>query len=101
MPVHIPISAAKQVAKDQGLKQVILAAWDGELTHIVTYGVSVEDCDQAAQGGDRIKKALGWPDDANCLPSRVKALKAELTAARQRIAEQDARIRELEEQIAL
>lgn len=49
MPKRISIKAAKQLAKDLGLNQVILLAWDGELTHIVTYGESAEDCDQAAQ----------------------------------------------------
>ena len=78
MPARVPIAAAKGVARSYGLRQVILAAWDGERTHVVTFGVSIEDCDQAALGGNKIKKALGWPEDANCLPSRVKALQAEL-----------------------
>jgi len=89
MPKRIPISAAKAVAKQFDLKQVILLAWDGELTHIVTYGETAEDCDQAAQGGDKLKVALGWTDVVPALPSRVKALtervaelEAELDAAR-------------------
>jgi len=88
MPKRIPITAAKAVAKQFDLKQVILLAWDGELTHVVTYGASAEDCDQAAQGGDKIKEALGWTDVVPSLPSRVKALtervaelEAELEAA--------------------
>lgn len=74
MPRRIPIAAARALASEQGLTQVILAAWDGRRTHIVTYGVSVTDCDQAALGGEKIKAALGWPAAANVLPSRVAAL---------------------------
>ena len=74
MPKHFPISAAKALAKSQGCSQIIIAAWDGERTHIVTYGDTVEACDQAAQGGDKIKAALGWTDVPMVLPSRVKQL---------------------------
>jgi hypothetical protein len=69
------------------LQQVIIVAWDGERTHVVTYGKSVEDCDQAALGGDKIKKALGWPEALmNALPSRVRVLK-------NRVAELEAKLR--------
>ena len=74
MPKGIPISALKRFAKEQGCSQVIVAAWDGQLTHIATYGVSVEDCAQAALGGNRIKQALGWPKDLNAEPPRVQRL---------------------------
>lgn len=78
MPTKIPISAAKNVAKKHGCRQVIIMAWDGKLTHCVTYGASVDDCDQAAQGGNRIKAALGWPESLMSEPSRVKKLKARI-----------------------
>ena len=81
MPKRIPISAAKAFASDQNCRQVIIAAWDGELTHIVTYGKSAEDCDQAAMGGDKIKAALGWPEDVDCKPSRLKKAEARAAAA--------------------
>lgn len=76
MPKRIPIKAARELAQQYDLKQAIVVAWDGERTHVVTYGKSVEDCDQAALGGDLVKKALGWPESLmGALPSRVKALK--------------------------
>ncbi|HEY1753699.1 MAG TPA: hypothetical protein VGG29_20750 [Caulobacteraceae bacterium] len=78
MPRRIPIAAARELAKQLGLRQVILLAWDGERTHVVTYGKTVEDCDQAAQGGDKLKAALGWPESLNAIPSRVKALQAKV-----------------------
>lgn len=48
----IPVSAAKKVAEQYGLKQCILLGWDGELTHVVTYGKTKADCEAAAQAQD-------------------------------------------------
>lgn len=76
MPKRIPIQAAKDVAKTHGCRQVILLAWDGERTHVVTYGVNDEECCQAAIGGNRVKAALGWPESLMAEPSRVKKLKS-------------------------
>lgn len=59
---RLPIKIAKDVAKKYKLKQVILCAWDGERTHIVTYGQTLADCGQAAQGSDLIQAALKWPE---------------------------------------
>jgi hypothetical protein len=78
MPKRIPISSAKRFAQENDCKQVIIAAWDGELTHIVTYGATTEDCAQAALGGNRIKEALGWPKDLRTEPSRVRQLQARI-----------------------
>lgn len=71
MSKRLPISAAENVAKEHDLRQVILLAWDGELTHIVTFGKTVEDCAQAAQGGNILKEKWGWPE-CNDQPSRAK-----------------------------
>ncbi len=78
MPARIPVSAAKKLAEEYDCRQVILMAWDGKLTHCVTYGKSVEDCTQAAEGGNKIKTALGWPESLMAEPSRVKKLKARI-----------------------
>lgn len=77
MPDRLPIQDAKEIAHKRRLRQVILIAWDGERAHCVTYGKSLEDCDQAAQGGEKLKKALGWPN-WEAQPSRVKRLSAAL-----------------------
>ena len=62
---RIPITAGKEISEKYGMTQVIICAWDKELnrTHVVTYGKTKEDCIQAAEGGNFIKKALGWPDN--------------------------------------
>jgi hypothetical protein len=80
MPERLPIQDAKEIAQKRGLRQVILLAWDGERSHVVTYGKSVEDCDQAAQGGEKMKKLMGWPN-WEAQPSRVKKLAAQLERA--------------------
>lgn len=76
MPKRIPIEAAKAVAKGHDCRQVIILAWDGELTHVVTYGKTVNDCAQAAEGGNMLKAKLGWPK-CNDQPSRVVKLQKE------------------------
>lgn len=52
MPKRIPIAAAKRVANDFRLKQVLLIGWDGESTHVVTYGATKADCEAAAKAQD-------------------------------------------------
>lgn len=90
MNTRIPITSAKEVATKYDLTQVIIVAWDGEKTHVVTYGKSITDCDQAARGGEFIKKALGWPQElwrtepprVKRLKQRIEELEAELAAAK-------------------
>lgn len=51
MPKRIPIRVAQRVAEEYACKQVIIVAWDGSRTHVVTYGEDKEQCRQAAIGG--------------------------------------------------
>jgi hypothetical protein len=50
MPRRIP--TAKAVAEKHDLKQVLLIGWDGERTHVVTYGKTKADCEAAAKAQD-------------------------------------------------
>lgn len=84
MPSRIPIKAARVVGLEYDRKQVILLAFDGELTHIVTWGKTIDDCSQAADGGNLLKEKWGWPE-CNDQPSRVRKLQE--------------RVRELEAQL--
>lgn len=78
----LPIVAARDIAERYCQKQVIVLAWDGQVQHCVTFGVTVQDADQAALGGDRIKRALGWPGSlTGDLPPRVQAIQAALDSA--------------------
>lgn len=75
---RIPVSAAKQIAIECGYTQVIVTAFDKEsgITSVCTYGKSQEDCEQAAQGGNFVKKALGWPPE-NCEAKPARQIRKE------------------------
>lgn len=57
----VPISAAERIAKSYDKNQVIIVCWDKAhgKTHITTYGINKEECQQAALGGKTIAKSLG------------------------------------------
>lgn len=82
----LPITAVKQLAEEHGMSQVIVFGWDGELTHVATYGKTIEDCDVAARGANLIKKGWQWPEQLLAEPSRVKALRAEIKRLKQELA---------------
>lgn len=75
----IAIKKAKEIAKELGYDQVLIFGWDKteNITSVATYGKSVEDCDQIAQGGNWFKeKVLKWPKSKCCAePNRYKKLK--------------------------
>ncbi len=60
----VPIPAASNIAHEYDKDQVIIVTWDAahQRTHVTTYGRTKESSAQAAQGGNFVKKALGWPD---------------------------------------
>jgi len=61
----IPVSTALNIAEQYNKDQVIIVTWDKNhnTTHVTTFGKTKDDCLQAAEGGNRVKKALGWPDE--------------------------------------
>lgn len=71
---RITIKAAKCIADQFDKDQVIILAFskkDGK-TWVTTYGRTVEDCEQAAIGGNRLKRAMGWPEDeCEAMPPRA------------------------------
>lgn len=52
MVKRIPVAAAERFAKEYGLRQIVILAYDGERTHIVTYGATPADCRAAAVAQD-------------------------------------------------
>lgn len=73
-PKRIPIKAAKDLAQNYGQDQVIVMAWDDsrKLMHVVSYGKTMKDCEQAAQGANLMKKVLGFPYEMTVTkPARV------------------------------
>lgn len=77
----LPIKAAKDLATTYQLDQVIVVAWSRKENNmlVTTFGKTETDCDQASQGGNLIKKTLGFPDQL-CVqePNRVTKLKARI-----------------------
>lgn len=78
MTKRIPIAWAKKIANELGYSQVIIHAFDGEtgVQHVTTYGKTIDDCDNAAEGGNTIKKLLNWPEKlCESKPARIKRTK--------------------------
>ncbi len=78
---RIPISAAKRFAEEFGQSTIVVVAWEGDScptpsgrTHVITYGRAVQDCEWAADLGNRIKRdILGWPEKhCHAKPARAK-----------------------------
>lgn len=76
---RIPINVAKNIGTEYGYSQVVLHAYDGNtgVQHVTTWGKSVSDCDNAAEGGNAIKKLLKW-ESTDAVPNRVKRLNDEI-----------------------
>lgn len=91
-PSRLHVSALKRLANEMGQDIAVLYTFDavGRIGHVVTWGRSVEQCSQAAEWGNKLKDALGWPRDLHAQPSRVKRLQAEVDALRTRLEKYEA-----------
>lgn len=72
--MNIPIERLRELSQKYGYDHVICFATQGEMQHVATYGTTLQACDEAAQFGDKLKDALGWPESLHAAPSRVRAL---------------------------
>ena len=76
--MKIAISDLKQLAKKRKLSHVIVFGFGYGQSHVATYGATKEQCGQAADFGNHLKKELRWPESlCNAQPSRVKKLEEE------------------------
>lgn len=76
-PKKIPITTAKDIANNLHYDEVIIVGchYETGIQHVTTYGKSVASCENAAKGGNAIKKLLGWPEDkCNAVPKRAKGI---------------------------
>lgn len=83
MSLEIPWEDARAFAEKHRCDQIIVWGYSkagGQC--VATWGKTVQDSDQAAVGGNHIKKALlGWPDAlCNDQPDRVLRLKSDVEA---------------------
>ena len=74
----IPISSLKKISEEFGYDHIIMFCTAGKEQFIATYGKNIEQCDQAAQFGDKLKDAMGWPESLHAMPSRVHALQTQI-----------------------
>jgi hypothetical protein len=72
--MNIPIKELKELSKKYSYDHIICFATRGKMQYVATYGRTIEECDQAAQFGDKMKDALGWPESLHSAPSRVRKL---------------------------
>ena len=85
----IPHEELKRLSEIYDLSHVIMFAHERSRTvdHIVTYGDSVKNADQAAEFGNRLKDAMGWPESLRQqsaqVTERIVTLEAELRDLRQ------------------
>lgn len=72
----MPIKSLKELANKYKYDVVVVYAWDdyNKMQHIATWGRSIKQCDQAAQWGNMMKDALGWPESLHATPNRVAKL---------------------------
>lgn len=70
----ITIKTAKEIST-LGYDEVIIVGcqYDTGIQHVTTYGKTQAACENAAIGGNAIKKLLNWPEDkCNVKPARQK-----------------------------
>lgn len=69
----IPFDELKSLAEKYGLSHIVMLAHQAgpEVDHVVTYGVSLVQSEQAAEFGNRLKAGLGWPESLSAVPDRV------------------------------
>ncbi len=85
-PRRFPVSALSRLVKEHKMEGGVLMTWANSkpgleegVTHIVTYGVTVQICDWAAQAGALIAERFLKSDRGLApLPNRVKLLQTEL-----------------------
>lgn len=72
----ISISELKYLSRRYNLSHIILFCTENhETNHIVTYGRSVENSDQATDAGNRLKDILKWPKSLFTESEKVKELR--------------------------
>ena len=87
----IPHDELKRLAEKHNLSHVIMLAHQANpyMDYVVTWGDSVKDADQAAEFGNRLKDAMGWPESLHQqsaqVTERIAALLAEIDALKSEI----------------
>ena len=93
--MRLPVKALKELANRYGYSVVVVYAYEpkNRMSHVATWGRSIELCDQAAEWGNKMKDALGWPESLHGEPSRVKKLRARVKELEKEIEALKAEVR--------
>jgi hypothetical protein len=76
---RIPIKALKDMSKAYDQTHLIVFGTDSKgIMHVATYGRTIVGCSEAADFGNKLKDALGWPESLHQQPSRVRKLQARI-----------------------
>ncbi len=71
----VTISELQEIATRHGYTHIVmLSIKPGNFQFVATFGETIEQSDQAAQMGNRLKDLLGWPERLHSTPSRVQEL---------------------------
>lgn len=73
--MKIPIATVKEMRERLGATHLVLFAVDADGQHVATHGESEQHAREAAKAGNKLKSALGWPEDlcaTNPLPRICK-----------------------------
>lgn len=76
----VRIADARRIARECRKDQVIIMAWDraSSRTHVTTYGRTLGDSALAAEGGNFLKRTLGFPEDmCDAMSPRIRKATAE------------------------
>ncbi len=90
MTKKLPVRIAEDISKEFNQSHVIILTHDETegIDHLVTYGKTVEQCDQAAEFGNRLKKQMGWPSSlCESEPARVSKLKERIKDLEKELSE--------------
>lgn len=73
--MRIAIKDLRELAKKRGLSHIIVFATDdADKQHVATFGRTKRFCLQAADFGNRLKEALGWPESLRARDELQKKL---------------------------
>ena len=60
----ISIAAVKSIRESLGATHLVIYAVDDDgRQHVATHGETERNASEAAKAGNRLKQAIGWPDD--------------------------------------
>ena len=74
--MKISIKDAKRIREEFGLTHIVIFGVEADGTeHVATHGKTMENAREAAKAGNKLKRAIGWPEEMcrdNPVPRRCE-----------------------------